>query len=162
MSVSTLATRHQSPLSQNDRKIIMVEHFDNTISIHIFIGAVGVNNVSIYAPNSELNQGTPVGAMGFGDDAEGRNHWHTTSTTKDSIRLRADQKPLILGRNLGGFTKNGSTVVSLYIGFHPSKRMNAAKLLKYTDSQGIERQIEIQAQMGNVIGEIVSRKRTQI
>ena len=157
MSVSTLATRYQSPLSQNDRKIMLIEHPGGSISIHIFIGAVGVNNVSISARSGKLENGDPIGAMGFGDDSQRRNQWDTMATNKESIRLRCNsQESLAQGARRGRFSKEGSTVVSLYTHFRPLPTLALAKeTLRYKDFQGVVRDIEIQAQMGNIIGKIV-------
>ena len=156
MSVSTLATRHNSPLAQNDRKIMMVEHADGSFSIHIFIGAVGVNNVRITSRTGEQEIGDPHGSMGFGDHDEGRDSWQKMATTENSISLRSEvDEKLALGERRGRFSKDGSTVVSLFTNFHPSQDMErATSRLRYLNAQGVERQIEVQARMGDLIGEI--------
>ena len=155
MSVSTLATQRQAPLSQNDRKPLLIEHEDGTISIHTYIGAIGVNNVKITARPGSLKIGNEIGSMGFGNDETGkRMQWQTMATKEDSIKLRDSSKePLEIGANRGVFHRDGSTVVSLYFNMTPiAKLEEASKHLKYKDSEGNIRTIEILSHMGDVIG----------
>ncbi len=156
MSVGTNATKHElSPLSQNERKIIMVEHKDGSIAIHTFIGAISVNNVQVNVKPGQIKLGDKVGAMGFGDDGEG---WRAPATADRSIKLNSETQQLnAQGEEMGHFDKEGSTVVSLYFNFKPTRLLErAAKRLKYIDARGVERNFEIQTQMGQQIGNLTS------
>lgn len=157
MSVSTLATKYQSPLSQNDRKVMVVRHDDGSIAIHTFIGAVGVNNVNVTAHANKYTLGEDTGSMGFGDDEKGRDDWMGMATQEDSIRIRGQPQQVRQGQELGHFDKTGSTVISIYFkkDFRVSDELEAAtSAIRYEDDAkgGVQREIEIQAHMGLVIG----------
>ncbi|MGE5195793.1 MAG: phosphatidylserine decarboxylase [Anaerolineae bacterium] len=146
MSVSTIATKYQSPLTQNHRKIMVVKHKD-TIAIHEFVGATSVNNVQIEANPKSYVLGDERGAMGFGDDI---------LEEEDSIQLcKGKKEKKHLGEAIGRFSMKGSTVVSLYFNLKLSSEIKKAnKWLKYQDSEGVIRRIEIKAQMGDPLGHI--------
>lgn len=158
MSVSTLATKYQSPLSQNDRKIMMVKHVDGSIAIHTFIGAVGVNNVKVTAGAGNYEIGSDYGSMGFGDEEKmKRKAWIGMATAKDSIRIRQRTGQKVeMGKEIGEFSKEGSTVVSLYFkkNFIPTERIKTAiHALHYQEKTGMmEREIEIQSKLGDIVG----------
>ena len=156
MSVSTLATMREAPLAQNDRKIMMSNTEIGSISIHIFIGATGINNVRVTSRPGDLELGGHHGSMGAGDDEEGRSGWQEMATREKSIRLRsATDEELVLGAERGKFSKEGSTVVSLFTNFKPSDEMTLAESrLRYRDAQGEVRHIELLTPMGAPIGEI--------
>lgn len=171
-SVSTLATKHASPLSQNDRKIMMVQHADGSIAIHTFIGAVGVNNVALESRVDYSEVGEDRGAMGFGDDSSGeRDRWakrassddvrdiinRGRSYSEDSIHVKEYQDDFIeAGREKGDFAMGGSTVVSIYFqkDFLPTEEMaKAMRGLRYhDDGERMSRAVEMQVNMGDVIG----------
>ncbi|KPK33560.1 MAG: hypothetical protein AMS24_00780 [Chlamydiae bacterium SM23_39] len=95
-SVNSVATQHQSPLSQNDRKIQVVQLKDGSIAIHIFIGAINVNNVAVTRESGDSDLGAEVGAMGFGDDKDktsngvkrqSQKNWHNFYHPKNHTSL---------------------------------------------------------------------------
>lgn len=116
-SVNTKALKkHSEILAQNDRKIMMMQHDDGSVSIHAFIGATGVNNVDVTAVASPraLSPGKDLGSMGFGNESN-KAGWQKGLVAKDSIEIQQKAGRLQeLGKRLGFFGKNGSTVISLY------------------------------------------------
>jgi phosphatidylserine decarboxylase len=154
-SVSTLATTQSNPLSQNDRKIQMIRHKDGQISIHFYIGALGVNNVQLSDDLGNRELGAGVGAMGFGNDSrEDRALWPTMATEENSVLLEsAIGKAGQIGDRSGQFHRNGSTVVCIYFNLEASDKMHRARSLKYReDPQGEVQQMEILTNLGDVIG----------
>lgn len=148
-SVSTPAIQHQpNILAQNDRKVMFFMHEDGHVSMHVFIGATGVNRVDVDPEIKQRKQGARVGDMGFGPDTyeEDENKKlkaATATTTRDALpKLR-------MGEHLGAFPINGSTVVSYYI---PTDFVPKTNLMLFKDRakyQNGEENIEIKAQMGD-------------
>ncbi len=95
-SVSTEAVSHKpNILAQNNRKIMMLKHEGTDMySIHIFIGATGVDQVNIDEGAVYSEQGDRLGDMAFGSESGGH-------------KLKA-------GKPIGRFPVNGSTVQSFY------------------------------------------------
>lgn len=152
MSVSTLATKYQTPLSQNDRKIVMVEHADGSIAIHTFIGATVVNKVGVDAEvGEEYEKGQDRGKMGFGHEFL-RKLWPTALKKNEEIPVRPAGAQTKLGEAAEKEELGGSTVVSLYFSkdFKPIDAMRDA--VTYKDKRGEEREIEVECAMGDVIG----------
>ncbi len=99
-------------LSQNDRKVMLFQHEDGNISLHVFIGATGVNRVNVSTDSIQMEQGTRQGDMRPGQDvytAEKGFFAAKETTTRDGIRK------LAVGERQGGFNKQGSTVISYYM-----------------------------------------------
>lgn len=140
-SVSTLAVKSASPLSENDRKVMMVEHHDGSISVHTFIGAVGVNNVNIEAERGAYSIGEDLGSMGFGNES-----------IKPTVKAGEVKEQ---GGAIGGFTKEGSTVVSLYFqkDFVPTATMaETVTHVAYKDKKGaMKNEIEVLTPWGKPI-----------
>lgn len=159
-SVSTLATKSKTPLSENDRKVMMVRHEDNTISVHVFIGAVGVNYVKVDAEAGKYAGGADLGSMGFGDDPN-RDQFSTAKTTKaapaeESIfpAVGANQQ-VGTGETTGSFALGGSTVISLFFreDFVPTEEMSTTtSAVTFKDQKGeMSNNIEILAPWGKPI-----------
>ncbi len=153
-SVSTIATQNKPTFSQNDRKIMAMRHSTGAISIHIYIGAIGVNHVDLQVDaRCDQNIGDNVGSMGFGHDAR-RSAWPKMATSDDSISLHRQAGPIATGADTGVFDATGSTVVSLYLGgLSLCENIQAAQNLQYQDADGHTRQIEVIATMGSLLGQ---------
>ncbi|WP_068468737.1 phosphatidylserine decarboxylase [Candidatus Protochlamydia phocaeensis] len=154
-SVSTPVIQNQSRiLAQNDRKVMLLEHVDGSFSLHVFIGATGVNRVDV-DPNTTLKkQGERQGDMQFGRDryqADGIFQAADNKTTKDGLeKLRIGERQ---GRKLDGFPINGSTVISYYLPTDFSC-MHAIERYKKAAVYGAGREraeIELKANMGDPI-----------
>lgn len=149
-SVSTPAISNQSRiLAQNDRKVMMFLHEDGSFSMHVFIGATGVNKVDVdQQTEKKMRRGDTQGDMQFGEDRiEAKNGFGKTTdtTTTDSHRK------LRLGEWSGGFPINGSTVISYYL---PGDFAVLPKLAAHKETmalgEGKERaEIEVKANMGD-------------
>ena len=128
-SVQTGAVTNQPAiLTQNDRKVMLFQHDDGSLSLHVFIGATGVNRVSVHQESIHMEQGEQQGDMGFGDE-----------TSRGKLRQ---------GARKGGFDKEGSTVISYYLrsDFIPLDSVKQAQeSVTYTQTvarKGISGQIE--------------------
>ncbi|MDP1880160.1 MAG: phosphatidylserine decarboxylase [Parachlamydiaceae bacterium] len=150
-SVSTTGIRNQSRiLAQNDRKVMLFKHEDDSLSLHVFIGATGVNRVDVDPLTSSKKQGDRQGDMQFGADKYQRQSQAAKAndkTTKDHTRK------LKIGQHKGGFPINGSTVISYYL---PTDFTTLKKIKEFSSvgsyGEGIDRaNIEIRAKMGNPI-----------
>lgn len=119
--------QHSEILAQNDRRITMVRHEDDSVSIHAYVGATGVNSVDVTGKaGAENTAGVNVGSMGFGN-ISGKKLWQKGQAkvldagTSRAVRCKSKThinrdagKKGGLGESLGNFPKEGSTVVSLY------------------------------------------------
>lgn len=114
MPVAGVAIDSQSRiLAQNDRKIMFLRHDDGSLSMHVFIGATGVNRVDVNPSTDRQAQGARTGDMGFGEDIYNTDkklqlHKASSITTRDGIHK------LELGEAFGDFRIDGSTVISYY------------------------------------------------
>lgn len=110
--------KHSEILAQNDRKLLMMEHEDGSLSVHAYIGATAVNNVDVTmrAHHESKPMLTDVGSMGFGDmDTNNKDKWRQGLLSKeDSIGLRNLRGSNPIGASAGGFDQSGSTIVSVY------------------------------------------------
>lgn len=115
MPVAGVAIDSQSRiLAQNDRKIMFLLHDDGSLSMHVFIGATGVNRVDVNPSTERQAQGARTGDMGFGEDvynADKKLQLQKASsiTTRDGIHK------LEMGEEFGDFRIDGSTVISYYM-----------------------------------------------
>lgn len=167
-SVSTLAIQNQSRiLAQNDRKIMLFQHQDGSFSMHVFIGATGVNKVDVDPSTHVMQQGDRQGDMQFGQDSyekHGSFKASRNATTRDGqnkLKLKKETpridseatKKAKMGENLGGFPINGSTVISYYL---PSDFTIKPEIESFKEravyGEGLNRtKIEILANMGDPI-----------
>lgn len=143
-SVSTPAVANKSSiLAQNDRKVMMFLHEDGSFSMHVFIGATGVNKVDVDPQTrAKMKQGVVKGNMQFGPDVYGKT---ADNMTRDSHRK------LRLGEWKGGFPINGSTVLSYYF---PNDFAILPKVRSYKEKavygKGAERsEVELKVNMGD-------------
>ncbi|CCB91351.1 putative uncharacterized protein [Waddlia chondrophila 2032/99] len=149
-SVSTPAISNKSSiLAQNDRKIMMFLHEDGSFSMHVFIGATGVNKVDVdQQTKKKMKRGARQGDMQFGKDRiEKRDDFHT-ATAKKTVD---SHRKLRLGEWKGGFPINGSTVISYYLkdDFRALPKVDRYKKAVAVGT-GMDRQeIEIKANMGD-------------
>lgn len=163
-SVATLATKSKTPLSENDRKIMMVRHEDNTISVHVFIGAVGVNYVKVDAAAGKYADGADLGSMGFGDDPTRNTFAEVQPSAKPASKPATDEsifsavegnQQVAGGAAAGSFALGGSTVVSLFFreDFVPTEEMSSTtKSVAFRDSKGgMAHNIEVLAPWGKPI-----------
>lgn len=149
-SVSTPAISNKSSiLAQNDRKVMMFLHEDGSFSMHVFIGATGINKVDVEQQTQvKMKRGDRQGNMQFGED---RIHARD-GFAKASDKMTVDShRKLRLGDWKGGFPINGSTVLSYYL---PSDFIVLPKVEEYKKAvaigEGIERaEIELKANMGD-------------
>ncbi len=152
-SVSTPAIQNQARiLAQNDRKVMLFKHEDGSFSMHVFIGATGVNRVDVDPKLSSEKQlqGDRQGDMQFGPDhyqAKETYQTATNQTTRDGLRK------LRIGERQGGFPIQGSTVISYYL---PSDFTLMPKVKEFTQNAlygeaAKKETIEIQAKMGDPI-----------
>lgn len=148
-SVSTPAIRNQSRiLAQNDRKVMLFQHKDGSFSMHVFIGATGVNRVDVDPATSFKQQGSWTGDMQFGPDTyEAEGVWMAAGQkhTRDGV------KKLRMGERTAGHPINGSTVISYYL---PTDYALLPTIQEFTDAaaygEGADRaKLEIQAKMGD-------------
>ena len=99
-------------LAQNDRKVMLFQHEDGSLSMHVFIGATGVNRVNVTTDSIQMDQGDRQGDMRPGEDvykASDDSFAATRTTTRDGL------KKLQVGERQGAFNKQGSTVISYYL-----------------------------------------------
>lgn len=151
LSVSTPAIRNQSNiLAQNDRKVMLFKHPGGGFSLHVFIGATGVNKVDVDPRTGFLHRGARKGDMQFGPDSydEKDDFFKSSGTT-----TREGLNKLRLGEHVGGFPINGSTVVSYYL---PNEFSLLPKAQEFQDTvffgEGKERRVlEVKAKMGDPI-----------
>lgn len=144
-SVQTAAVTNQPAiLAQNDRKVMLFQHDDDSLSLHVFIGATGVNRVSVNQDSIHMEQGEQQGDMGFGTEA-----------SRGKLRQ---------GARKGGFDKEGSTVISYYLrsDFTPLESVKKAQesvvyeqIVQRKDFSGqikpvtLRKEVEILCQMGD-------------
>ncbi len=95
LSVAAQAIAEQpSILAQNNRKVLFMKHEGTSMySVHLFIGATGVDQVNV-EPGDDNKQGDRIGDMAFG--------------------LESAKGKLKSGERIGQFPVNGSTVQSFY------------------------------------------------
>lgn len=131
-SVSTPAVRNQPRiLAQNDRKVMLFRHPDGAVSLHVFIGATGVNRVDVQQQTKQtMERGADQGLMAFGNP-------------------RTEEKTIDLGEWQGGFPINGSTVISYYLptDFHPLPKIASVSEV-FTDPDDPLEALEIKSKMG--------------
>lgn len=112
-SVQTNAIANMpSILSQNDRKIMFFRHEDGQISMHVFIGATGVNRVNVNIDSIQMTQGQQQGDMRPGKDTYKKTNVSFKSSSKET---RDGIKKVRIGERQGSFDKTGSTVISYYL-----------------------------------------------
>lgn len=128
-------------LAQNDRKIMMVEHDDGSLAIHVFIGAAGVDQIDVSAKvqkNAE-ELGFDYGSMSWGRQKQregwlGKRFMKSEEKKKAADSIQIHQKAekqrkfsTLLGTEVGSFAVGGSTVVSLYFrkDFIPEEKIDA-------------------------------------
>lgn len=104
--------KHSEILAQNDRKIMLMQHDDGSLSLHSFIGATGVNNVGVTAKSVHSALGEDVGSMGMGNEAN-KAGWQDGASIQINSKVKTDSRQT-LGQELGAFDHKGSTIVSLY------------------------------------------------
>jgi len=133
LSVSTWAVQNNPGiLSQNDRKLMMFRHEDGSFSVHVFIGATGVNKVDVRPETEPVERGTTAGNMQMGSDKyEKEGKWEAASdkTTRDGLRK------VRMGERHGKFPQNGSTVISFYL---PNDFSLMPKLASHQREMGYE------------------------
>ncbi|MDR3624813.1 MAG: phosphatidylserine decarboxylase [Chlamydiales bacterium] len=152
-SVSTAAIGQKSSiLAQNSRKIMFYKHEDGSLSMHVFIGATGVDRVDVDPSTEPLKLGARQGDMQFGTDKyvankEKKHHAAKASATRDN------EKKLRLGQWQGGFPINGSTVISYYLPTDFSLYPKLEQIsLRAHYGQGKDRvKLEAKVQMGSPI-----------
>lgn len=150
-SVSAIAIQNQSRiLAQNDRKVMLFKQEDGSFSLHVFIGASGVNKVDV-DPNTRFKrQGDRQGDMQFGADdyqANGEFLAAKDTMTRDGI------SKLKMGEALGTFPINGSTVISYYLPSDFSIKPEIEAFKQHAVyGEGLNRtEIEILSNMGDPI-----------
>ncbi len=71
-SVSIPAIRREPAiLATNDRKVMMVQHADQSLaSFHVFIAATSIANIGVTVPPGDVEVGKDFGWMGYGSEAK--------------------------------------------------------------------------------------------
>lgn len=129
-------------LAQNDRKVMLFQHEDGSLSMHVFIGATGVNRVNVTTDSIQMEQGDRQGDMRPGEDVyqagENSSFAATRTTTRDGL------KKLQVGERQGAFNKQGSTVISYYLpaDFTILPEINAFKEVGAYQGQTRRRKVE--------------------
>jgi phosphatidylserine decarboxylase len=109
-------------LMHNDRKIMMLRHVDGSLSIHTFIGATGVDRVTITAePSSTAEERKSLGSMGFGFMNKTVGTWLPSRVSRilkqkppQDITTQNALSSIKGSLEKGSFKEGGSTVVSIY------------------------------------------------
>ena len=140
LSVAENAVANQANiLATNNRKVMIIKHAGlvDTYSVHIFIGATGVDQVRVgNSGNTVRRQGDWQGDMAAGGESV---------TTYDNVTK------LTSGQALGKFPITGSTVQSFYFSDEFKLTDDVQNFQNSLGKIELNRLPEIKAQMGNVI-----------
>lgn len=160
-------------LAQNDRKIMLFRHPSGGFSVHVFIGATGINRVDV-DPLLGHQKGRPrgvaagdrVGDMQAGSDAYEADpskglFQSTDETTRDGLpKLTVPAGKKQVGQNLAKESLRGSTVMSYYLADewsflpelrHFQEKAKATPLEKPLGKLTRWEDLEVQVQTGAVL-----------
>ena len=140
-SVSTEAVAQQANiLSQNNRKVMIMKHDGiDAYSVHVFIGATGVDQVNVDLDGGGYEQGERTGDMAFGGESK--------------------KGKLVSGESIGKFPVNGSTVMSFYF----STLFDLADGIK-SHIQAFKNKIvapELRVKMGDIVLKLKKKRNTR-
>ncbi|GAB4234668.1 MAG: hypothetical protein Tsb0021_13990 [Chlamydiales bacterium] len=128
----------------------MYKHLDGNISIHVYIGATGVNNVDVDISGGEKFRGDRIGDMKPGKDK------YKAYNDRPAVKQKQNREglpKLRIGEKAGNFPLNGSTIIHFFLGtdFQPLPEISEFQDNAIYGEGKKRNQLEFRTQMGNPI-----------